>query len=62
MSQLNPTETSRTDPEELSDEELVEVYAEAAEQPEYTIEEYDAIIQEMAERFEANVLSEQGQE
>lgn len=50
---------SRTDPEQLSDEELVDAYAEAAEAPEseYSVADYDAIVQEMAERFEASVLN-----
>lgn len=59
MSQSNSakTETSRTNPEGLSDEELVEAYADVAEEAGNTIQEYDAIVQEMAERFEANVLN-----
>ena len=50
---------SRTDPEQLSDEELVDAYAEEAEAPEseYSVADYDAIVQEMAERFEAGVLN-----
>ncbi|KZX46344.1 hypothetical protein [Haloarcula sp. K1] len=52
-------ETSRKDPEKLSDEDLVDVYSEVAEAPTsgYSVAYYDAIVQEMAERFEANVLN-----
>lgn len=50
---------SRTDPEQLSDEELVDAYAEAAEAPnsEYSVTDYDDIVQEMAERFETSILN-----
>lgn len=45
-------------PEGMTDQKLVETYADIAESTpgEHTIAEYDAVIQEMAERFEALVL------
>lgn len=57
MSSTTSTTVDTSSLGELSDEELVDAYTDAAGAPagDYSIADYDAIVQEMADRFETNV-------